>query len=309
MDDAPVPTQGNSLIARKAAVKTWLHRIGMALGLAGVLFVAVRLYAFRGELDMGSFTAGRAAAMAGLSVVYAASNVLLALAWQRLLSALGTPVATRWALWAYAVSQLAKYVPGNVFQFAGRQALGLAAGLDGWSLAKSTAWELVFLTGCGALFALLVLPTLGVSVSATWAGLLLVLAVGLLAAAVGRLWAPQAACALLFHAAFLALSGCVFAGAAALVEADVPLGGGSPTLLVGAYVVAWLAGLLTPGAPAGLGVREAVLLFLLGQGPGAPAVLLAVLLARAITVTGDLLFYSSSFATRGPITATRTIVP
>jgi hypothetical protein len=51
--------------------------------------------------------------------------------------------------------------------------------------------------------------------------------------------------------------------------------------------VAWLAGLLTPGAPAGVGVREIMLLFLLGTVVGRADLLLAAVLSRVITVTGD----------------------
>jgi hypothetical protein len=34
-------------------------------------------------------------------------------------------------------------------------------------------------------------------------------------------------------------------------------------IVMGSYVIAWLAGFVTPGAPAGIGVREAVLVILL----------------------------------------------
>lgn len=46
------------------------------------------------------------------------------------------------------------------------------------------------------------------------------------------------------------------------------------------------------GAPAGLGVREAVLLVLLGTTAHQETLLLAVLLSRIITVFGDLLFFA-----------------
>jgi len=51
--------------------------------------------------------------------------------------------------------------------------------------------------------------------------------------------------------------------------------------------------LLTPGAPAGLGVREAILLVLLSDHVGDAKILLAAIVGRAITVLGDLLFYGA----------------
>ncbi len=61
--------------------------------------------------------------------------------------------------------------------------------------------------------------------------------------------------------------------------------------LVGAFVISWLVGLITPGAPAGVGVRELVLLFLLKGVVAEVDLLLAVALGRVITVIGDFLFF------------------
>ena len=66
------------------------------------------------------------------------------------------------------------------------------------------------------------------------------------------------------------------------------------SLLCGAYVIAWLAGLVTPGAPAGIGVREAVLLFLLGNVLPHADLLLAVLIGRMVTVFGDTIYFAIS---------------
>jgi glycosyltransferase 2 family protein len=62
-------------------------------------------------------------------------------------------------------------------------------------------------------------------------------------------------------------------------------------MLGGSYILAWLVGLVTPGAPAGMGVRELVLLFLLSDQLSETVLLLAVILGRMVTVTGDLFFF------------------
>lgn len=61
--------------------------------------------------------------------------------------------------------------------------------------------------------------------------------------------------------------------------------------ICGAFIVAWLVGLVTPGAPAGIGVRELVLLGLLKGFASESDLLLAILLSRLITVGGDVLFF------------------
>ncbi|WP_292442281.1 hypothetical protein [Mesorhizobium sp.] len=233
--------------------------------------------------------AGGYVAIAALAGLYGASNLLLAFGWQRLLHHLGASVSRSWAIHAYAISQLAKYVPGNIFQFAGRQAIGVAAGIGNAPLAKSTAYELAFLIIGGVLFSPLVLPLI-VANAPNWLGwisFVVVLASALwLATIVGADFGVAA----VFYVAFLALSGLVFAAAFGLAGGSVDFG--SHPAIAGAYALAWLVGLVTPGAPAGIGVREAVLLFLLGGLSSGPVILLAVVIGRAITVLGDLLFFA-----------------
>lgn len=288
-----MPTKGETLTTVPPKTKVWLHRIGSMLGTAGVLFVCLKLYEYQGQLGFLNISAPGYAAAAGLALVYSAANLLLALAWRNLLFALKLPIPIRWTVWAYAVSQLAKYVPGNVFQFAGRQVIGLAAGLPGWPLAKSTAWELILISLCGAVFGILALPLLPVAVSSLMAALLFTAATIALIVATRALWDSRAAGAVICYLIFLALSGLVFSGALAI--ANHGIAGIDKTLpaIVGAYVIAWLAGLLTPGAPAGLGVREAVLLILLSGLASDPVILLALVVGRTITVSGDLMFYAA----------------
>ena len=51
--------------------------------------------------------------------------------------------------------------------------------------------------------------------------------------------------------------------------------------------LAWMAGYLVPGAPGGLGVREAVLLLGLAPTVGEPSALAAALSYRMVTVVAD----------------------
>lgn len=290
MDDAALQAEEKAVtMALSPGARIWLNRIGAFLGLAGVVFVGIRLHGYAGQIDFRKLGLGGYAAMAALAGLYGASNLLLALGWHRLLGHLGVPVSRFWAIDAYAISQLAKYVPGNIFQFAGRQAIGVAAGIGNGPLAKSTAYELAFLIIGGALFSPLVLPLI-VANAPAWLDLtsfVVVMASALwLATSVGADFAMAA----VFYVAFLALSGLVFAAAFGLAGGSGEFG--LHPAIAGAYVLAWLVGLVTPGAPAGIGVREAVLLFLLGGLGGGPVILLAVVIGRAITVLGDLLFFA-----------------
>src|SRR3546814_9620714 len=58
-------------------------------------------------------------------------------------------------------------------------------------------------------------------------------------------------------------------------------------LITSAFALSWVLGFLAPGAPAGLGAREGIMLLLLHGSAPAEALLIFVLLARVVTVLGD----------------------
>lgn len=58
------------------------------------------------------------------------------------------------------------------------------------------------------------------------------------------------------------------------------------------YAIAWLAGFITPGAPAGLGVREFVFVLMLGPVTGEADALLAAGLLRLASLAGDILAFA-----------------
>ncbi len=272
-------------------MKRLLHWAGGILAIAGGVFVFLRLREHAAGIDLAQISSARLAALAVLAVLYGVANILLALAWRNLLAFCRQQTTRNWAVHAYGVSQLAKYVPGNIFHLAGRQAIGMAAGYGGGALARSTLWEFGLITATGAIFGLLAVSLVGWIHAAVGTALFALV----LAAVVVAIWkylARSVAIAMGEQALFLAISGAVFVGCLliAVPEARLPI-----TLVpavIGAFVLAWLAGLVTPGAPAGLGVREFVLLFLLvGIGPE-PEVLFAILLGRIVNIAGDVLFFA-----------------
>ena len=273
--------------------KPWLNRAGSLIGVVGAGFVGVKLWEYSDQLANVDLGFPAYVALVVLAIGYGLSNLLLGLAWGHLLAHLGFPVATNWALRIYGLSQLGKYVPGNIFQFAGRQVLGVASGLPNWPLVKSSALELVLLGSGGLMFALLLAGLwldLSGDASATASTALFTVAGAVSLYLANRLASGRIACALGCYYVFLGISGGGFAAIFALSD-DAVTGIATLPVVAGAYVVAWLAGLVTPGAPAGLGIREAVLLYLLSGMSSDANILIAVLMGRAVTVGGDFVFY------------------
>ena len=271
-------------------MKKWGYRLGNLLGILGVIFVVVRLQHYASEINFSQYTWHVWLVLTFLIVLYGSANALLAISWWHLLNFFSVKTEKIWAIQTYGLSQVAKYVPGNIFQFASRQVLGMSAAVPAKILAKTIFWELGGLAFCGALFGVLLVPLFFSWIPSFAAlvifGMTLSFAYFILRYKVSR----PLSTVFLNQIAFLIVSGAIFViilcsvTTSSFTWEDIPL-------VAGAFVLAWLAGLITPGAPAGLGIRELVLITLLNTFFQEAELLMAVLLGRAVTVFGDLLYY------------------
>jgi hypothetical protein len=259
------------------------------------MFVGERLVRHSGEIDLGKLGIFAWVALGGLAGIYGVANGFLALAWRRILGFLATPLSRSTAISIYGISQLAKYVPGNIFHFAGRQALGVAAGLPGVPLAKSVFWELGTVCVAGGLFAPLVVSVLGLSGFEGLGAALFIFCLGLVYLLTRQFVDKGIGQALLYQAFFHFLAALVFVGVLVVVQSEVVIPLSLVLPLIGGYVVAWLAGFVTPGAPAGVGVREAILVFLFSGGVAEGTLLMAIVVSRVVTVVGDSLFFGMAW--------------
>jgi hypothetical protein len=286
-----------------------LRLAGLALAAAAFAWVAWPLW-HQGRELAARVDAGRMIAwvLAG-AALYAVVSVLLALAWWWLAGVYGRrpPALAGYAI--HARSQLAKYLPTNALHYVSRQVLGRTAGLGHPALVASGVFEMASLLVAALAVAL---AGLGLAADRDWARSAWL--VGPLAA-VAALAAWPAADALLRRLAWsrrsmAGLPRLSLAGTARLFAVSVPLHalffvatGGVLWLLVMAadgpaaswrtllwlYPLAWMAGTVTIGAPAGLGVREAILVLELSAVLDPPRAALVALAFRLATTGGDLL--------------------
>lgn len=274
-----------------------LHWIGSGLAVVGIGFVVVKLAQYRDQVDLGKLAGPDWLMLMLLVVVCGLSGILLALAWRALLQHQGVVISFQTAVRIYGVSQIAKYVPSNVVHLLGRQALASAEELPTWPVAKSTLWELGCLPYAALLCAPLALPLLDRAI-APWSAALLFAAVLLLGfGAAYRLAGAAVGRALTYQLVYLIISGVQFLIVLMLLVPSAVLAP-MAAAICGAYVLAWVAGFLTPGAPAGVGVRELVLYLLLSHIVSQPDLLAAVVLARMVSVCGDVVFYFGAVSTR-----------
>lgn len=212
------------------------------------------------------------AAGVGLTLV---AHIWAGWAWGRILINLEQSVSPHWAIRIYLQTNLAKYIPGNIWHFLGRiqgaTSQGISWGVAGLSvlleplLMAAAALLCMMLSLRGPFFFLQTVGLVGVGVG---------LHPRLLNMVLQRL-DPQIARvqiypwkAFLAELVFMLLRGCGFLG---VILALHPSHSPHWLQLLGAFSGAWLLGLVVPGAPAGLGVFESVLILtlepLIASGP------------------------------------------
>jgi len=248
--------------------------------------------------------------VAGIAI-YAMACFPLAWAWQTILVSLhGERRRPDHLLITYARSQMGKYIPGNVAHIAGRHIVASGHGYSNTALVFSTLYEISGLLSAAGLVSSVALLFSGAAILEQFP---LIVAVPVLAfvlpifylvhrlapriSGIGHVGEPVgsgSAPALLFipyihYLLFFLLAG----GALVLLTAQT-----GTTLNTQAYMViglafatSWTLGFLTPGAPSGIGVREAVLVFILSPLVGSAQAIIVSVLFRVVIVGGDLLFW------------------
>lgn len=274
---------------------------------------------------------GLLAGLALSTLVYTGLLIGVATGFAHLVQATGYRAATASEgviVWGQA--NLAKYLPGNVLHFAGRQVLGARRGWPQASIAAASLLEVglfVLLSGGLAGLALAATGDLGLIDHAHWLALAMVAAALGLAAMLfsSRLtpWLPRPVARLLARLAlshpaailpalvyfmlfFVGMSLITWVLYELVVDqatlADLPL-------VIGTFLLSWLLGFVIPGAPGGIGVREGTFVLvggvlLGGVLPGQESLVIVALSMRLVTLAGEgLLFLVASGVTRDLHTA------
>lgn len=297
--------------------------LGLAVAiLAGAYFLRHAVAAF-GSVRASELSPGRlAAASAVMLPAYLMAVPLAALMWRRLLCAVDVALTPAWAYGIVAFTQFGKYLPGNVAHHVGRVVVARPVGGDLTRLSLSVVYENLLNALAAAhltvvLLAVRPVPALEQWLPSAWRPWLLLAAtvgavVGLVllrhlvawvqrlrgatVATAGRGITPDAGTLLACYCIALSSFLVVGLGFTAMAPMIAP-GTGFPYLaLCGAFAAAWVIGLLVPGAPAGLGVREGVLFALVGEVMPATDAVVMIALLRAVTTLGDFIHFAAGGA-------------
>jgi glycosyltransferase 2 family protein len=228
-----------------------------------------------------------------------------ALCWRALLADLGSPLTTRPAVRVFFLSQIGKYLPGSVWPFLAQMELGRDLGVP---RRRSAVAGMVFValhTLTGLVVAAGMLPLVSPEAVRRYAWALLAVPVGLVALhprvlnpAINRvlrlarrptLDTPLHGRGLLRASAWLLVMWMWYGLSVLLLATPLGVQHGQQVFFVatGAYALSWAAGFLVVVAPAGLGIREAVIVLTLSRVlPVADATAVAAV-SRVVQTAGD----------------------
>jgi uncharacterized membrane protein YbhN (UPF0104 family) len=289
-------------------VLTRLTRLASSPWLRGGLLAVVLMFCGYGlYAEWPQVTAGLARlhwyGVAASLVAAMAGTTCMMLAWRAILADLGSPLALRAAARINFVAQPAKYVPGAVWAFAAQVELGHDLGVPRQRSAASYAVSITLAIGAGLGVAAVALPLASPSMARHYWWVIAA------APVIGGCLCPPVFGPLVDRALQIAkrpplehrptwgglgralawtLLGWLLLGVQVwLLISEMAGRSGYLVLALGAYALAFSAGLLLIVVPGGIGAREVILIAALSPVIPGTAVAVAVM-ARVVTMASDL---------------------
>lgn len=215
----------------------------------------------------------------------------------------------------YTKSNLYKYIPGNVFQYVGRNELAIKRGLKHKTVALATVMDVLSIVTSSILLTILLSGKnlyLWINnwikrnrVSELWILLILVIALVIFIISVSFVYRKKADYLWIFcnkklykviFRNFIIYSLQNICNASLYIWIFGIISNETYTIsgffnYIGIILIGFIVGFITPGAPGGVGIREAVMLFFLSNILQENTILMGTIIMRIISVVGDTLAF------------------
>jgi glycosyltransferase 2 family protein len=280
--------------ARHVTAARWFRVIGRLLAAALLLLLGLRLWRLweKHPVDFGSIDLGVFSAAVVVSAVAVGGYGLV---WLFVLRRMGVRASLVW-ITLFFQSQLGKYLPGSVWQYAGRIGLARARGVRTQTAVVSLVVEVAVSALAAGLVGLLVLPP-------QWAVVVLLLVVLGVVVTVRTLGARHftfpawpdgelirrtlrslPATGGLYLLVWVTYGSAFWLTGRALFAVSTS----DLSRYIGVFALSWLVGLVAVFAPGGIGVREAVIVALLSHRLGEAQAIVLAATSRIILTAIDL---------------------
>lgn len=295
-------------------IKKHGKKTGTLLMLAAVVFIVKRIISM--DVDYSVLFSGKTALYTVLCILIQTGIIIfMCCPWVKFVEILSSEkIPFRKAVPVFAKSNFLKYVPGNVFQYIGRNQLASDLDISHADVACATVLDIAFsalspfivglvLVGSDAVK---ILEAYGKSFAAiVIAGMILVFAAVIVLVKFRNRFSKilekyrkvfikenikRILLTFLYYTAQNALTVimCII-----VFRHIVGMTQGISELLMfsGVYLFSWIVGFITPGAPGGIGVREAVMMLMCGELAGSDDIMLFVIVMRVASIAADALAF------------------
>ena len=293
----------------KLNIKKLLKLAGHLVVIAALAFVVKKIIDM--DVKLSDLSSPRVMGAFALSLVIQAAQIIIAcypwLMFTRSLSGKKIPYSA--AMPVYTQSNIYKYLPGNVFQYVGRNKLAADMEISHVDVACATILDVFFCVfWTGVVSVILLGSKIAELLEKYGKNLLIVGAAGVLfliaavlvvkfkfsdkvkgylsrySKAFEKSNRPQLLSGIFYYFAHNCVSAAMYLGCIALIVPQAETR--ELFALTGAFLFAWIIGFVTPGAPGGIGIREGVMLFVCGDRY-ADRIVLFVLVMRIASVFAD----------------------
>lgn len=218
----------------------------------------------------------------------------------------------------YAKSNLYKYLPGNIFQFVGRQTLAVDYKIEHGTVAVSTIFDIIVLFFTGLIISIIFLGNYafeqlflyGYNIISRFFIVLVVFFIILFSVVfvlrksiikifnkyktiVNKKFVAKLFKCFIFYCVFFAFYSAIYLVLIHIVF-DVELSLKAIFTLTGASVFSWVMGFVVFGAPGGLGIREVVMTAVSVGFLDSDTIIVSMVLLRFITILSDIFMFIES---------------
>lgn len=288
-----------------------LKLIGNLVVVLALAFIVKKLV--DADVDYGQVVSGNSIYIYLLLIsLYAFAVICMSIPWNNVVYLMtGEKIAFREVAEVSTRANVMKYIPGNVFQYIGRNSLAVNKGLKHSEVAISTLLDVIINLGVVFLLTLI----FSFQTIMTWLQQyikiwhIVVAVLGVLSVAIilflirGKIYEKfEDSLKRIFskHGILTVLKNIAIYSVLSMITTAIymivllMLEENLYTIdiwfaMIGAILASWILGFITPGAPGGLGVREAVLIMMLGGVVSEDTIILGVIVNRIISTIGDLL--------------------
>jgi len=232
-----------------------------------------------------------------LSIIYAFIFTFVAIAWKSIVENISHKKISNSLVWVWLKTNIYKYLPGNVFHYAGRHILAKQIGIKHNILLKSNIVEILLMLSTSLIISSVILLLFYnfnineylnvINKNIVYIGLFIY---GIILIAFSKYKNID----LLSYKNTIIYYGIFFIGIGfiAYIVLNYQMGINCSFLMITAiYTFAWLVGFVTPGAPGGIGVRESIfVVFSNGLLSMSDALVLSMVL-RISNIIGEIILF------------------